>query len=457
MGKQKTESSRPHFSVSQKKLWDSCRRKWFLQYICGIKPPDKTGALKFGQDFHTAIENVIKCDEQTIKDNKINRMLKKSLTFLRYRIDMWLDNKAIVEEEVRRQITDKTDFLGYIDLQLLYDDGSIFLEDHKTVGAWKYALTKPKLQADTQMNMYGYFKHQDTNDAIFLQHNQFNKKTEEAPKEVVVPYDINLGNTTFVDFIDTVVDVEEIRETADPQQFREVECNEGACNDYGGCPFYSVCHFGKDPFAKEGGGLTTLLSKKGKSMDAENSFFGKADEEEETEETVEEKPKKKKSALDFLKKKKKKKEESEETETEEEEKPKKKKPALKKKKKEESEETETEEEEKPKKKKATKKKEVAKAEVSHTTFAVGVVVNFPCLHFKEVLRPFVEKIEKEAKVSSIHLIEYSQGVKDLAYYKKDIMDACKDRFVVVDAYDPVQRTALSYLDLENCAIIRTVV
>jgi hypothetical protein len=205
-------------SVSQVELGIRCMRKWWLQYIAGLKEPPKPAFL-FGGPFHDAAERAIKGQEpwvpgwsgdldvdQTytlrwlIEEGMMNGILKPDPTALtevpfsfktgrRYINSDGLPEVMefdLVEENGNRRIKPKKQIdipamIGFIDVLK-----PLQVEDHKTSKNKRYAKTTKSIQAEIQMKVYAIklLKESPSVDYINAAYNMFLKSREDKPYKV---------------------------------------------------------------------------------------------------------------------------------------------------------------------------------------------------------------------------------------------------------------------------------
>lgn len=228
-----------HVSVSQAKTFDDCNMKWYLDKVEGIRPP-ATPALEFGNMFHEMMENIAngKPFEYLLEKSKL---LKKIFDRNEEYILNVANKQGVAEKEIREPLIGGVDFLGYVDFTV-YEPNKIIIDDYKTVGDWKWALTINTLGGDPQLNIYAYYEDEKmTKDGdsrpIYIRHIQFNKKTYTM-KEVLVPYNAVTGRSMFQWMQGIAFKIIDTRK----MKLGQVPKNKKSCSKYGGCPFQDFCN-----------------------------------------------------------------------------------------------------------------------------------------------------------------------------------------------------------------------
>jgi hypothetical protein len=234
-------------SASQIINFNSCNRYWWWNKIQGKEIPF-TAALSQGKKFHSCIE----ASYQFLKEGRDYKELidyLKQEKFSHETIELvrqgWelkilkIPNKYLVEKTFKIPIKDFGLMRGAIDFYNV-DDSRI--EDHKTVGSWRYALTKDDLKKNIQLLIYSYYIFNKLPDkqCLTLRHNQFCK---ESPSDstfientVTREESINYWNNNIVTSVKNMVDCSKQTEE------KSVQCNRKHCSSYGGCPFARFCN-----------------------------------------------------------------------------------------------------------------------------------------------------------------------------------------------------------------------
>jgi len=474
-----------HTSASAQVSFDSCKRLWFFAKVAGLTKP-QTAPLIFGTDFHTAIEDVIQGFLPDTDDEKILKMLDNNPDLIG-QLQVW-ENK-FVEKEIRFPITEDTEFLGYIDVLRIDEENKIiYIDDFKTVGDWKWALTVEALGRDLQMNLYALWANlKFPGYRVILSHYQFNKKTCGKCRTIRVEQDPKYSLELFEQVIENIAKMELMYKN-DITDWVKIVPNLDACNNYGGCPFFDICHRNKtfekgDSMEKS---HPRMLKNSGGSSSAKANEVLERLRNKKNGKKEEEKPVKKESPLERLRNKKKLKativsetgvreveigiDEKGEVESINQN-PEKESPLdkLRRKKKEKKavgmtvvsqEAVEVVDggmlvgeipkeilgrdvpevitgEIKPKKKSKTMEKVKADNVTCHFYMNCMPLLREYQL-FSEILKPYIVKVEKENKTQSIHLIGFNEGIKSLARFKKDIYADCRKwDHVVIDNFEQV--------------------
>jgi hypothetical protein len=178
-------------SASQIINFNNCNRYWWWNKIKGKEVPF-TVALSQGKKFHSCIE----ASYQFLKEGQDYKELPAYLRKEKFSDDTielvtqgWelkilkVPNKYLVEKTFKIPIEDFGIMRGAIDFYNV-DDSRI--EDHKTVGSWRYALTQEDLKKNIQLLIYSYYIFNKLSDkqVLTLRHNQFYKECPSASKFV---------------------------------------------------------------------------------------------------------------------------------------------------------------------------------------------------------------------------------------------------------------------------------
>lgn len=479
-------SQKEHTSATSLKTFDSCQRKWFLEKVAELKTPE-TEPLRFGKAFHSGMENCITCEHgDTPKETfepKVMKIIEKNLKLIKeLRIHYRENELSGVEEKITVGFTPNVDYLCYIDFFYYRKERhTLYIHDHKTVSEWKWALTKEDLQNDLQMNLYMFalctFYKELLGDLSSLRvifvHNQFNKRSGVG-RQVKIEADNQVLGAIFNKSMISAEKTHSLR-TFDCQDYKKVEPNWEACRDWGGCPFFDICHRDK-PFKKGDETMSheRLYKVPADVEDAKQQLEQKKQEIEaaivknESEPvTVEEGPDSLAALIAGLKGEEvtvsKPKEEMQvisEKDVQvvdggsfiEEEAEKKSLDSLDKL-------TDMLKEKKDKPYVPTAEEislgqvgemdipspvKEAVTEVKFMIKTLPVGRNYGI--FSEILKPYIQKIEKQFKTPHIHLIKYAEGVKEMAKFAPDIYKDCqKFEYVWIDNFIEV----FSYLDTDS--------
>lgn len=230
-------------SFSQSKVWDSCQRKWWLTYVEGLRSPE-TPALKIGKVFARLTEALTKGEDAVIKEILSNKENETVIMFFeknRQFLEKLKLEGGNAEFELMKDLTEGFLFEGHID-RFLYTDKAIYIRDYKTVSDWRWALTEDQLVQDVQVNLYAYMIDKYHNPAkipIFLEHQQFNKKTG-MKKEVIVQYSDFFGNMAIDSLILTAESIKGMLNTV--IDVSETKTNFNSCREYNTlCSFNAFC------------------------------------------------------------------------------------------------------------------------------------------------------------------------------------------------------------------------
>jgi hypothetical protein len=229
-------------SASQIQSFLNCPMFWYLNKVKGL-PTKVTPALFYGKKFHSCVERSYELIDNGVDLKKLKPQLLQENKFEPEHIDMvmvgWNKNilnnpkRKFIEKSIKIKIGDYAIMRGFIDF---YNVNESRVEDHKTIGDWKYALTQEDLKNNLQLMIYCYwvFKRLPKKDKLKVRHNQFFKLDPSQSQfiEDIVTRDYvetywenNIENTT-----------KKMLELAKDSSLRlEVNKNKKHCGAYGGC------------------------------------------------------------------------------------------------------------------------------------------------------------------------------------------------------------------------------
>lgn len=234
-------------SASQITNFNNCNRYWWWNKIKGKEIPF-TPALNYGKKFHSCIEASYKY----LKEGKDLSQLTTYLSeekFPRDIIEMVIQgwelnilsrpNGYLIERNFKISIEDFGIMRGAIDF---YNVDEERIEDHKTVGSWKYALTKEDLKKNVQLFIYSYyiFKKLPEKQSLTIRHNQFYKECPSASKYIENKVTREEATKYWKEHI--VPSVKNMVECSKKTEEKSVQCNKKNCGSYGGCPFARFCN-----------------------------------------------------------------------------------------------------------------------------------------------------------------------------------------------------------------------
>ena len=278
-----------------------CRRKWWLKKIRKLPTPIKQYSV-IGTVLHSICERYLKADDQGYDENgnpvdlyppdweiayntypthvetcpahkdhpehvsdrcfkckcphKVDGILTpEEQALVRKLISEGIDagvlerhqGRAIEEEiffEAFKNELGTVSVVGYIDC--LEPD---MIQDHKTTGKMKYALSKRGLDRDIQMNIYGYKAFvldppEEAPDKVWFRHNVYCKDPKDMRvKKTEIERSVSkiksyYEKEIFPCFKEMLLLIRNTRIWSDIDPAANIS---EACNAYGGCPFLSIC------------------------------------------------------------------------------------------------------------------------------------------------------------------------------------------------------------------------
>ena len=465
-------------SASQVTTYEMCPTRWYINKVLKVDTPTSP-AQQFGKDLHSAVENYLK--ERTIPDEsadpRIRALLSNAEPILNNIIDKAGDTLE-VEKEITGPIIGGTTYLGYIDV-LAVIDGYALIADHKNSSSSKWFKSEYQLAKDVQMNLYANHCFENLEDIAGVQtmHIQYLRGSPFTVTTTSHLIDPDECSKQFVRIQKVAVEMKEIVDEVGGNWLRastSVPRISKSCMAFGGCPFKPICHRGvkpenlfceekmplpkSTPF-KEGNSNMNILEK----LRAEKNGT-QAEEPKKEEEVTDEKL----QAIAARRRAKRETAKSEAPEAPEAPKA----PKRKRRTKAEIEATEAVASENIKAAGGSEAVTVSAGSgvmVGYTSTALpktvctGAIFFFWCCpsrglvtDLREIIKPWVEQIEKKHQVGDIRLVQYNEGIKDICTFKGQIMEECnKHTFILVDERDPVQQTIMQAMDLTNNLCIRS--
>lgn len=311
----KKKGDQVYLSASQVSTFRRCKRKWAFTYINGeVSPPSE--AMSYGSEVHAVLEkflltgnwqgaaDAVACAQQG--EHILPAPRDKTLG-VEQRFDIPIMNG-------------KARFMGFIDLVVPPRAGNTLeVTDHKTTKDMRYAETSDDLKVNVQANLYSkWAMDKYLKDKVLARWRYYCSRPSRA-KAAVRGRPRNMGGFRAVTRVKTKAEVEaQWKELlADAEEMvtlslnkkvwaKDVEGNEFACNDYGGCPFKGQCEISQSSLGALMQVSKTAHTKKGKEgkeemgslMDIINKNKNKKEAAPATQqETPKEAPAKKKSAL----------------------------------------------------------------------------------------------------------------------------------------------------------------
>jgi len=224
-------------SASQINKYRRCNRKWWWNKIRGIREPTGAGAA-YGTLVHNHMEayfkdGVIPPVDADGEEGRSARDAQRLIDSGHYPTDV---NPDHVEPKVWLTVPGmKRPVVGKVDV--LYPKGN-HVYDHKTLKHFRWMKTEQELLGDEQALIYG---------AVALQHGctfpiAFSHVYVNTSDGRVKKVTAQITEEVLSDGWDALMETtEEMVNTAQISDPKEVPVNNKACGDYGGCPFKDRC------------------------------------------------------------------------------------------------------------------------------------------------------------------------------------------------------------------------
>ena len=135
-------------SNSKIKCFKSCRRQYYLKYIEGLEPSQKSEALEIGSNYHKLVEEINNGNFEVLVEDDYSKECAMALAYYNYIYPQF----KVVEAEKRLELELDIDctLLGFADG--IADDGHIV--EHKTTGSEITEQYEYNLLWDEQILMY---------------------------------------------------------------------------------------------------------------------------------------------------------------------------------------------------------------------------------------------------------------------------------------------------------------
>lgn len=234
-----------HVSPSQLKLHSGCPRKWYLNYVDGLKPPT-TAKQQAGTDLHSEVEEYLLNGHEPPDDSPA-------------RYALWylptgpVGEGVHVEEWIEHPIrfgSVETTFCGRADLIDLRDPKHPIVTDLKTTGDLRYALSQSDLIRDLQMIGYAYHLLEHWLDAepkdFQLRHLTIKREPKSGEKKVK-PTSAHVSPKHVRDVWKRYIRARVKKMLLDEIEpgFDLVYGEPSECKRFGGCPHVSYCDIGR--------------------------------------------------------------------------------------------------------------------------------------------------------------------------------------------------------------------
>jgi len=257
-----------YVSASQLSTWRLCNRKWWLEKMACAVTEDK-GYFTFGTVLHAVLERWLRADDRGVdpgtgepvelypedwhkaEDSGVPVSLAEQL-LIKKLVTKAIDEGIVrrlpgreIEAEFSRTLVDDVGIVGFIDVAL---PGGV--EDHKSIGNFRYALGPEQLQQDPQLLLYlheGILRLEEAGkpvpDKMFVRHNQFGKDTKRPrvtfAEGWVKP---DAARKAWAEAQrDAAVMLEQSRTLTHWTEAPEPPTAGQACRKYGGCDFIDIC------------------------------------------------------------------------------------------------------------------------------------------------------------------------------------------------------------------------
>lgn len=249
-------------SASQLETKARCNRLWY--FIKKLRLPEpKKGATTLGSVLHAVLERYLLEEPLypqgwhtiTERDGEKHRITGPEQTLVKRLVAKAIEDEIIQRhplQQVERQFTipviDGVQLTGFIDHEI---PGAV--HDHKTAKNSKYLKTSKRdspnyLGENLQMLTYAYvgmieaLEQGDNLPAITVRHNQFIKDKEEENPVRFVEATVS-RDRLYEHFAWIQAQAAELLQLKQVKDWQSIEApnREGACNEYGGCPFSNIC------------------------------------------------------------------------------------------------------------------------------------------------------------------------------------------------------------------------
>lgn len=221
------------FSATQLTLFLACKRKYFYQYVLGIKPPQKASAA-LGENYHKQIERYYKEGKEPEEDRVALALVGLP--------EPGPDVK--VEGRYTEILAPAVKFTGAIDLQDLRDRTHPVVWDHKSTSDFQYAKTDHELARDPQMMAYAWKVISENPGAtqVTVRHNYIRTKgAVVAPRRPQATVDRAHVGRERIAALKTMKRMLSLRVIQNATEVEPDGQAKGECNKYGGCYFRDRC------------------------------------------------------------------------------------------------------------------------------------------------------------------------------------------------------------------------
>lgn len=230
-------------SISKIKLFKACRRMYFLKYVEGLEPVQKSDALQIGSNYHSRLESLYKGEEQEQDFSKESAMVQAYKKYIYPHFEV-LETEKYLEK-----------YLGDDDMLIGYADGIAkdeHIVEHKTTGIESLEQYEYNLMWDEQILAYMLLTGKNKVWYTICKKPTIRLKKGESDEEfydrMVEWYDVDTQNK--IRLLEIERDFEEIeqfkrelldivKEMRDCEHFYKNTCH---CHTYGRqCEYSGVC------------------------------------------------------------------------------------------------------------------------------------------------------------------------------------------------------------------------
>lgn len=229
-------------SASQVDNFLSCQRKWYIESILGIRPPQKPSAA-LGEAVHAANEAYVVSGKKPDPATEAGRIALAGLHLLPPPGSVFSELE-IAKSHVKNFTLAGISVLGFID-QLDIRDNPPTVTDYKTTSNLKYALDEQALTTNPQIIIYSqftreYLKSMGMPDPEIVRAGHIVYLTRGKPvvKQTLVDLSQKQIDATWQQLAGVVTEMKSVSGLPAPGKVRT---NRSACDKYGGCPHRERC------------------------------------------------------------------------------------------------------------------------------------------------------------------------------------------------------------------------
>jgi hypothetical protein len=253
--------NRTQFSASQVDLFRSCPRKWFLQYVAGVRTPGSPSQV-LGTKIHSEFEGYLISGEWPGKDEAAKACAQAALRNLP-KPGKDLAVEAGFQIPLGTTAPDGTPqtMIGFVDLAhaRASGNGTLTVRDHKTTKDYVWNKTEAELRHNVQANIYAYWAYglpkwpilfpvppteewrplwEEGVEVVEFGHHYVKTQKPLGSTAVATPMPWEKVSAEWVRIRDDVEAMTELAATG-PDDPLFVEGNKDSCGAFGGCYFGS--------------------------------------------------------------------------------------------------------------------------------------------------------------------------------------------------------------------------